>query len=117
MSKVISDVKSASHTLAADQPVRARAIIGNAQLGAWVMLVDNQHVAGGDQSAWIDLGLGASLQNKVLEVSAVIQDVRAQTDRLSLIVEVEGPVTTTVQLVHDGDPGDSAAYSIIVFFN
>jgi hypothetical protein len=85
MSKVISDVKSASHPVAASHPVNVRAIIGNAQKGAWVMLLDDVHV-------------------------------RSQTDRLSLIVEVDGPTTTTVQIAHTGDPGDSAGYSAIIFF-
>jgi hypothetical protein len=116
MSKVISDVKSASHPVAASHPVNVRAIIGNAQKGAWVMLLDEAHVGGGTDSGWVTLGNGDALKGKLLEVSAVIQDVRPQTDRLSLIVEVDGPTTTTVQIAHIGDPGDSAAYSVIVFF-
>jgi hypothetical protein len=116
MSKVISDVKSASHPVAPNHLVNARAIIGNAQKGAWVMLLEDKHVAGGTGSGWIELGKGDELKGKLLEVSVVIQDVRPQTDELSLIVEVDGPTTTAVKIAHTGDAGDGAAYSAIVFF-
>lgn len=118
MSKVISDVKTATHTVANAQPVNARAIIGNAQKGSWVMMVDDKRIDGGTGTNWVHLGDGDALRGKLLEVSAVIQDVRPQTDRLSLIVEVVGPAatTTTVTIAHDGDNGDAAAYSAIIFF-
>ncbi len=116
MSKVISDVKTAIHTVVDAQPVNARAIIGNAQKGSWVMMVNDQRIDGGTGTHWVNLGNGEDLRGRLLEVSAVIQDVRPQTDRLSLAVEVTGPATTTMTIAHNGDPGGAAAYSAIIFF-
>jgi hypothetical protein len=118
MSTVISDVKCADHQTEADQVVRARAVIGEGQNGGWVMLLGDAHKAGGAAAKWVELGTGAELKGKHLEVSAVIQDTRAETDRLSLTVEVTGgPKTTSVHVAHVGKPGDGATYSIIVFFS
>lgn len=117
MSKVISDVKCAEHQTAEDQVVKARAMIGDGQNGGWVMLIAEAHKAGGSKAEWVELGKGAELKGKHLEVSAVIQDTRAETDRLSLTVEVTGgPKKTSVNLAHVGKPGDGATYSIIIFF-
>lgn len=116
MSKTITDVKSRVHQTSPGARVRARAIIGDGQKGAWVMLLDGGQKAGGIDDRWVDLGDGASLAGKDLEVSAVLMDVRPLTNRLILTVEVEGPTPTTVEISNVGDAGDSAAYSAIVFF-
>jgi hypothetical protein len=117
MSKVISDVKCAEHKTEADQVVKARALIGDGQNGGWVMLIGDAHKAGGSDGKWVELGTGAELKGKHLEVSAVIQDTRAETDRLSLTVEVSGgPKKTSVNVAHVGKPGDGATYSIVIFF-
>lgn len=116
MSKVISDVKSAAHRVAEGTPVKVRAIIGNGQLGGWVMLKSGEHVAGGSHDHWVDLGDGSTLKGHHLEVSVSIQDVRRETDRLSLIVEVSGAENTTVTIAHDGAPGDRAAYLAFIIF-
>jgi hypothetical protein len=42
-----------------------------------------------------------------------MMDVNDATDRLSLIVEVEGSSSLKAKLDHGGGAGDSAAYSII----
>jgi hypothetical protein len=45
-------------------------------------------------------------------------DVRDETDRLSLTVEIQGPddLRTLAEISNTGEPGDSAAYSVIVHF-
>ncbi len=117
MSKVISDVKFVDHQTEAGQMVKARATIGEGQNGGWVMLIGDEHKAGGSAAKWIELGTGAELKGKHLEVSAVIQDTRPETDRLSLVVEITGgPKNTTVSLAQVGKPGDGAGYSVIIFF-
>lgn len=117
MSKVVSDVKIADHLTQPGQEVRVRVTIGEAQKGAWVMLLGNQHKAGGTSADIVRLGTGAELTGTHLEVSAIIQDVRPDTDQLTLTVDVIGASTTTVKLSHTGAPGDAAAYSVIVFFH
>lgn len=117
MSKVISDVKCAEHQTAAGEVVKARAVIGDGQNGGWVMLIADAHKAGGSKAEWVVLGQAEELKGKHLEVSAVIQDTRAETDRLSLTVEVTGgPKKTSVHVAHTGKPGDGATYSIVIFF-
>lgn len=117
MSKVISDVKCAEHAVEEDQLVKARAVIGDGQNGGWVMLIADAHKAGGSKDHWVELGKGRELKGKHLEVSAVIQDTRAETDRLSLTVEVSGgPKPTSVKIAHTGAAGDRATYSVVIFF-
>jgi hypothetical protein len=95
--------------------VTATATIGNAQLGAWAMLIDGKFIRGGNQPAAVPLGKGAALAGKVLEVSATITDVQGAHDRLSLRVRVTG-LAKPIDLAHDGEPGGRAAYSVLVEF-
>lgn len=119
MSKTITDVKLMQHKLEVGKRVLARATIGNGQMGGWVMLLGATRVAGGNEPVEVALGSGEELVGKHLEVSAVIVDVRPQTDRLSLLVEVwneGGTERTRGTIAHEGDPGDSAAYSLFAAF-
>ncbi len=120
MSKTISDVKLMGHKVVAGKKVLARAIIGNGQLGGWTMLIGATRIAGGNEPADVVLGTAEELVGKHLEVSAAILDVREQTDRLSLVVEVwnEGEdARTRGKIASEGDPGDSAAYSLFCVFS
>lgn len=116
MSKVISDVRVASHATSAEQPITARASIAHHQKGGWVMLLGGKHHAGGTDVIDVPLGVGAELKGSHLEVSAALQDVRPETDELKLTVDVIGASTTTVTIAHTVQPGDSAGYSVIVSF-
>ena len=117
MSKVVSDVKTASHSTQPGQQVVARATIVHRPKGAWTMLLGDQRKAGGVDPDDVVLGLGEELKGRHLEVSAVIQDVRGDTNELALKVDVLGPNQTTVALSHTGAAGDAAAYSVIIFFS
>jgi hypothetical protein len=117
MSKTITDVQVANHATTPTKKVRARAIIGNAQKGGWVMMLNGKHAAGGTGGAWVSLGTGATLKGGFLEIAAVVIDVQAATNRLSLVVEVDdGATKTKSSITHMGQDGDSAAYSVLVFF-
>lgn len=116
MGKTITDVKVVSHRVA-DDSVKARVLIGEGQKGAWAMLIGASHFAGGTAAKWVTLGKGAALRGKHLEVSAIVMDVRKETDRLTVTVEISGPQTTRTVVSAVGKPGDNAAYSIIIRFN
>ncbi len=116
MSKTISDVKVALHDVQGGVVVRARVIIGDGQRGAWTMLLGATPIAKGTEPAWVTLGDGAGLRGNHLEVSAVVMDVRDETDRLCITVDVQGPGSTEVVVAHHGNHGDCAAYSVLVVF-
>jgi hypothetical protein len=81
-----------------------------------VMLIDDKHVAGGTSPAWVALGDGDALRGSHLELSVVMTDIQAATNKLGVTLEVEGPGATRVSISNTGNDGDSAAYSIIIFF-
>jgi hypothetical protein len=122
MPKTIHDVKVAIHRIGDHtEVVIARATIGEGQEGAWTMLVDGEHVGGGTAPADVALGRGGELRGRQLEISAILKDVRAETDRLTLTANVKpgpgpGPIATETRISNEVDPGDNAAYSIVVFF-
>jgi hypothetical protein len=113
---IIADVALESYPTDVDEVVRARAVIEHGQAGAWAMFVNRSHVAGGAHQDWVELGTGQSLIGKILEVSAVMKDVKDNTNRLGLRVDVAGASAVSAALDHAGGSGDSAAYSIIIKF-
>jgi hypothetical protein len=118
MPRTIHDVKVAIHRIRDEaEVVTARATIGEGQEGAWTMLVDGEHLGGGTAPADVVLGKGGALRGRQLEISAILKDVRAETDRLTLTARVtSGHVETEARLSNEVDAGDNAAYSIVVFF-
>jgi hypothetical protein len=52
-----------------------------------------------------------------LEVSAMVKDVRDETDWLSLVVDLTGGIEAeSPEISNEGEPGDNASYSLIVRF-
>lgn len=100
------------------QPAEAVSVtptIGEAQEGAWAVLLDGALVAGGVDATAVALGTGDALRGKVVEVSAVIKDIQGATDRLSLRTRVSA-LADPIDISHAGAPGDAALYSVIIFF-
>ncbi|HUQ01652.1 MAG TPA: hypothetical protein VM261_04115 [Kofleriaceae bacterium] len=115
MPTLITDVKLVNYSPAPDAQIEATAIIGNGQLGAWSMFLDQQFLQGGHNGAAVRIGQGAALDGKVLEISAAISDVQGAHDRLSFRVHLTG-LAQPIEIEHDAEPGGRAAYSVLVQF-
>lgn len=119
MTKTITETKVVNYEVKDDADVFAEATIGEAQEGAWTMHLGDRFIAGGTDSERVKIGNGKELaEGSVhLEVSATVKDVREETDRLTLIVDVNGGVRPDAfEISNDGDAGDNASYSLIVRF-
>jgi len=120
MGKMISDVKSALCRPRAGDQVVAKATIGNGQPGGWAMKLGGDLLASGTEPKDVALGTGASLDGKTLEISATMKAVVPEASRLSLRADLTaaGNAVDGAPITID-DPaqvGDSAGYSILVFF-
>jgi hypothetical protein len=118
MPKTINAVRVAIHKVArGDDAIVARATIGEGQEGAWSMHVDNKFITGGTKPEDVKLGVARKLRGSLLEISAVIKDVRKETDRLTLTARVTpGETRPKLKISEKGAPGDNAAYSIVIHF-
>jgi hypothetical protein len=117
---MISDVKSALCRPKAGDQVVVRATIGNGQPGGWAMRLAGNVVGSGSEPEDVVLGTGAALDGKTLEISATMKAVVGGASRLSLLADLTaaGSAVDGAPIMID-DPaqlGDSAGYSIIVFF-
>lgn len=86
---------------------------GDPAASGWSALLEGVFVKGGNAGASVDLGSGATVANKLLEISAVLKETDGKTAPLSLMVAVGDK---TVALSTAAAPGDSASYSILVLF-
>lgn len=120
MGKMISDVKSSLCRAKPTEQVSVKATIGNGQPGGWAMKLAGNLIASGTEPTDVALGTGAALDGKMLEISATMKAVVPGASRLSLRADL-----ATAAGALDGSPvtiddpaelGDSAGYSIIVFF-
>ena len=118
MPKTISAVRVAIHKMASDDDkIVARATIGEGQEGAWSMHIDDKFIKGGTAPEDVKLGTARKLRGSLLEVSAVIKDVRKETDRLTLTARVTpGETRPKPKISQSGDRGDNATYSIVIHF-
>jgi hypothetical protein len=117
--KTITETKVVNYRVDDVASVVARAIIGDAQEGAWTMHLGSRFLAGGTNADDVTVGPGRALAEGSgnLEVSAIVKDVRPETDHLTLTVTLTGGMDTQhVQITNLGNPGDSASYSIFVRF-
>ncbi len=118
MAKTITDVAFKERMLAGEGEVRVRTIVGDGQSGGWVVLLSGKRIHGGEDAAWKTVGKASKLRGRHIEVSAFVMDVRKETDRLTVSVEVTGPSgpATRAKITHVGDPGDNGAYSFLIHF-
>ena len=119
MSKTITETKVVTYRVRDGADVFARATIGDAQEGAWTMRLGDQFLKGGTEPERVRIGAGKALAEGILnlEVSATVKDVREQTDRLSLVVDLTGgKAREAYQISNEGGPGDNASYSLVVIF-
>lgn len=111
----ITDTKVITCAPPLDAAVSVRSFIGEGQEGGWALLLDGTFLSGGFEPTPFDLGPGAALRGKILEISAAIKDVQGAHDRLSLRVALS-VLAEPIDISHVGQPGDGAAYSVIVVF-
>jgi hypothetical protein len=119
MAKTITETKVVNYIIRDDAGVVALAKIGEAQEGAWTMHLGDGFLKGGTEPEDVSIGKGGDLADgdKHLEVSATVKDIRDETDRLTLTVELRGGKDpASFEISNQGEPGDNASYSIIVRF-
>jgi hypothetical protein len=118
MPKTISAVRVAIHKAARDDDaIVVRATIGEGQEGAWSLHIDDKFIKGGTKPVDVPLGSARKLRGSLLEISAVIKDVRKETDRLTLTARVTpGETRPKLKISEKGAPGDNGAFSIVVHF-
>jgi hypothetical protein len=121
VSKTITEVKVVNYRVKDDADVFAVAVIGEAQEGAWTMRLGDIFLDGGvaPKKVKVKVGNGKTLADEGahLEVSATVKDVRPETDRLSLAVQLTGgDAKESPEISNEGNPGDNASYSVIVRF-
>jgi hypothetical protein len=119
MAKTITETKVVNYYVKDDAEVVARAMIGNAQEGAWTMRLGDKFIKGGTGPEDVPIGNGKSLAegDAHLEVSAMVKDIRPETDRLTLLVQLSGgEASSEEEITNEGDSGANASYSLIVRF-
>ena len=113
-------VDSLTYPVADDSEVSVRIVIGDAQAGGWIVAWDKDHVvAKGEDPDLISIGKGKDVRNRTLQIRATAVDVRADTNRLSSTLTVDGGTEGAKKLVHrydDGDAGDAALFATAVRF-
>lgn len=100
--------------------VTVRVIIGEAQAGGWVIGWDSDHViAKGSEPTDVDIGRGADVRGKTLQVAATAVDVRPETNRMSATLVIAGGVAGAQQFTtawDDGGDGDVAVFTTLIGF-
>jgi hypothetical protein len=93
--------------------------IGDAQEGGWAIGFDPSAVKKGSDAKPIEIGTGAAVKGRTLQVVATVVDVRPETNRLSAVVTVSGGLdgaATVVQSFDNGADGDTALLTTLVAF-
>lgn len=108
------------YEVVAESRVTVRVTIGEAQAGGWVIGWDSDHViAKGSAPTDVDIGRGADLRGRTLQVAATAVDVRRETNRLSATLVVTGGVAGAQQFTtawDDGGDGDVAVFTTLIGF-
>lgn len=81
--------------------------------GGWSMALASAFVKGGNGPEAVEIGSGAQVAGKTLEVSAVMKNISATAANMSLQVDVLGKSRTITATI---PPGHSAHYSMVVAF-
>jgi hypothetical protein len=112
--------KSTLYKVVPGSPVTVRVVIGDAQAGGWIVAWDDQHiVAKGSDPQIVEIGVGAELIGRSLQVNATAVDVNPDTNRLSCTLAIGGGADGAKQIVStydDGDAGDSAVFATMIGF-
>jgi hypothetical protein len=98
-----------------DSDVSLRVTIGEAQAGATSVFLGRDQMAGGPQ-AWA-LGAGTALRGKILVVSTVVVDVRPETDRTSVTLQLKnGDSESSWTDTENAPTGGAVPYLFVVSF-
>jgi hypothetical protein len=93
--------------------VLAKVTLSHPKSGGWSIFLDGVFKKGGNDPAEVNLGSGASVLGKMLEVSCVMKQVAPKPPSMKLSVDTAG---VSDFVAADIDPGHSARYSIFVAF-
>jgi hypothetical protein len=99
--------------------ITARVIIGDAQQGGWAMGFDPSSVKKGSEPDPVPVGSAAEVKDRVLQIITTAVDVRPETNRLSATTTIAGGPDgqkSVVQMVDDGNDGDTAVFTTLVIF-
>jgi hypothetical protein len=97
----------------------ARAVIGDAQQGGWVIGFDPASLKKGSDPDTVPVGSAKDVAGKILQVVVTAVDVRPETNRLSATTTISGGADGTKSIVHtfeEGDKGDIAIFTTLVVF-
>jgi hypothetical protein len=115
MTLLVTDVKLETVSPPPDAEVIVALLFDGPHASSWSLFVDGNFVAGGRDAAAVQLGLGAELVGRALEVSAVLVDTTGGGGELTVAITVTGRAEP-IAITHHGEPGTRAAYSILVLF-